>query len=129
MLNTYLTSYLDAKWVNDAVSSPCIDAGDPNSDWTAEPSPNGSRINMGAYGEQNKPAKAVFNQPFHLTLAPLADLASRYNAAFVCIMHLNKGNSSKALYRTQGSLAFPAAARAVWLVSNDPENPESKEGF
>jgi hypothetical protein len=62
-------------------------------------------------------------------LSPLGDLASRYNAAFVCIMHLNKGNSNKALYRTQGSLAFPAAARAVWLVSNDPENPESKRRF
>jgi 5S rRNA maturation endonuclease (ribonuclease M5) len=62
-------------------------------------------------------------------LAPLADLASRYNAALVCIMHLNKGNSSKALYRTQGSLAFPAAARAVWLVSNDPANPNSKRRF
>ncbi len=62
-------------------------------------------------------------------LAPLADLASRYNAAFVCIMHLNKGNSSKALYRTQGSLAFPAAARTVWLVSNDPANPNSKRRF
>jgi hypothetical protein len=44
-------------------------------------------------------------------------------------MHLNKGNSSKALYRTQGSLAFPAAARAVWLVSNDPANPNSKRRF
>ena len=62
-------------------------------------------------------------------LAPLADLASRYNVALVCIMHLNKGNSSKALYRTQGSLAFPAAARTVWLVSNDPANPTGKRRF
>jgi hypothetical protein len=62
-------------------------------------------------------------------LSPLADMASRFNVALVCIMHLNKGNSSKALYRTQGSLAFPAAARVVWLVSNDPENPESKRRF
>ena len=30
--------------------SPCIDAGDPNSDWTAEPPPHGERINMGAFG-------------------------------------------------------------------------------
>ncbi len=37
-------------WVNDSVTSPCIDAGNPNSDWTAELWPHGKRINMGAYG-------------------------------------------------------------------------------
>jgi len=37
-------------WVQDAVTSPCIDAGDPDSDWTLELLPNGGRINMGAYG-------------------------------------------------------------------------------
>lgn len=37
-------------WVYDAATSPCIDAGDPNSDWTAEPWPNGKRANMGGYG-------------------------------------------------------------------------------
>jgi hypothetical protein len=37
-------------WVKDDVTSPCIDAGDPNSDWKAELWPNGRRINMGAYG-------------------------------------------------------------------------------
>ncbi|MHC4535782.1 MAG: right-handed parallel beta-helix repeat-containing protein [Planctomycetota bacterium] len=30
--------------------SPCIDAGDPNSEFAFEPEPNGGRINMGAYG-------------------------------------------------------------------------------
>jgi len=30
--------------------SPCIDAGDPNSDFSLEPEPNGGRVNMGAYG-------------------------------------------------------------------------------
>ena len=37
-------------WVLDAVSSPCIDGGDPTAGPLAEPIPNGSRINMGAYG-------------------------------------------------------------------------------
>jgi len=37
-------------WVRDDVMSPCIDAGDPNSDWAAEPPPHGERINMGAFG-------------------------------------------------------------------------------
>jgi predicted outer membrane repeat protein len=38
------------QWVTDASTSPCIDAGDPNSDWKAELWPHGKRINMGAYG-------------------------------------------------------------------------------
>jgi L-ascorbate metabolism protein UlaG (beta-lactamase superfamily) len=37
-------------WVVDDVTSPCIDAGDPNSPVGDEPGPNGGRINMGAYG-------------------------------------------------------------------------------
>jgi probable HAF family extracellular repeat protein/parallel beta-helix repeat protein/predicted outer membrane repeat protein len=37
-------------WIKDDVNSPCIDAGDPNSDWTGEFWPHGKRINMGIYG-------------------------------------------------------------------------------
>ncbi len=37
-------------WVRDSVTSPCIDAGDPNSDWRNELWRHGKRINMGAYG-------------------------------------------------------------------------------
>jgi len=39
-----------ASWVQDDVTSPCIDAGDPNSPLGDEPSPNGGIINMGFYG-------------------------------------------------------------------------------
>ena len=37
-------------WILDRVTSPCIDGGDPSVDLLDEPIPNGSRINMGAYG-------------------------------------------------------------------------------
>lgn len=37
-------------WILDDVTSRCIDAGDPGDDVGEEPVPNGSRINMGAYG-------------------------------------------------------------------------------
>jgi len=37
-------------WQNDTVTSPAIDMGDPTSDYSLEPAPNGGRINMGAYG-------------------------------------------------------------------------------
>jgi hypothetical protein len=47
-----------SEWVIDANFSQCIDAGDPNSDWTAEPWPNGKRINMGAYGGTAQASKS-----------------------------------------------------------------------
>jgi hypothetical protein len=37
-------------WSKDGVTSLCIDAGDPDSDWKAELWPHGIRANMGAYG-------------------------------------------------------------------------------
>ncbi len=37
-------------WLLDVLSSPCIDTGNPDSDFSAELPPNGERINMGAYG-------------------------------------------------------------------------------
>jgi len=44
-------------WEKDQITSCCIDAGDPNSDWASEPWPNGKRINMGAYGGTNQASK------------------------------------------------------------------------
>ncbi len=37
-------------WVIDDVTSPCVDAGDPDADFSGEPEPNGGRVNVGAYG-------------------------------------------------------------------------------
>ena len=37
-------------WIIDGVTSPCVDSGDPDSDWTEELWPHGERINIGAYG-------------------------------------------------------------------------------
>jgi archaellum biogenesis ATPase FlaH len=62
-------------------------------------------------------------------LTPLVKMSERHGVALVCVMHLNKSNSGKAVYRTMGSLAFPAAARTVWLVSNDPADPQSLRRF
>lgn len=42
--------YTPSGWVLDAQTSPGIDAGDPASDFVQETVPNGSRVNLGAYG-------------------------------------------------------------------------------
>lgn len=45
-------------WVyTDAENSSCIDFGDPDSDYSREPEPNGGRINMGAYGNTEEASK------------------------------------------------------------------------
>ena len=60
-------------------------------------------------------------------LAPLAELAARFRVAVVCVTHLTKGSgTTKALYRAMGSLAFTAVARAVWLVTFDPEDRQRR---
>ncbi len=46
-------------WVIDDVTSPCIDAGDPNSPVGDEPFPNGGIINMGAYGGTTEASKSL----------------------------------------------------------------------
>jgi predicted outer membrane repeat protein len=45
-------------WVLDQVTSPCIDAGDPNSPVGDEPQPNGGRVNMGVYGGTAEASKS-----------------------------------------------------------------------
>jgi hypothetical protein len=47
------------KWVPDAMTSPCIDAGNALSPVGAEPMPNGSRINMGVYGGTDQASMAA----------------------------------------------------------------------
>ncbi len=44
-------------WVNDAHTSPCINSGDPASQYANEPAPNGGRANIGAYGNTAEASK------------------------------------------------------------------------
>ncbi|OGV64337.1 MAG: hypothetical protein A2498_02040 [Lentisphaerae bacterium RIFOXYC12_FULL_60_16] len=45
-------------WVKDVTNSPCLDAGDPASDYSLEPPFNGGRINLGAYGNTRQASKS-----------------------------------------------------------------------
>lgn len=47
------------RWMRDAVTSPCIDVGDPATPAGDEPQPNGGRINMGAYGGTAEASKSL----------------------------------------------------------------------
>jgi putative DNA primase/helicase len=58
-------------------------------------------------------------------LAPLAELARSIRVAVVAVDHLSKSNGP-ALYRPNGSIAFTAAARAVWLFARNPDDPAQR---
>ncbi|MCP4593333.1 MAG: hypothetical protein GY842_21570 [bacterium] len=57
-----------ASWVQDDVTSPCVDAGDPNSPIGYEPFPNGGVINIGAYGGTVEASKSYFGEPLCETI-------------------------------------------------------------
>ncbi len=46
------------QWVIDDMTSPCIDAGNPTDDYSNEPTPNGSQINLGAFGNTTFTSKS-----------------------------------------------------------------------
>jgi len=56
----------------------------------------------------------------------LSDLAGRHRVAIVAVTHLNKNAGGPAIYRSMGSLAFVAAARAVWVVTKDKDDPRRR---
>lgn len=62
------------------------------------------------------------NSDVRSLLAPLAELAARRAVAVLTVSHLNKG-AGPAMYRTSGSLAFVAAARAAYAVAKDKDDP------
>jgi hypothetical protein len=47
-------------WVLDGITSPCIDAGDPNSPVEQEPFPNGGLVNLGTFGGTSEASKSWF---------------------------------------------------------------------
>ena len=50
-------------WIQDDVTSPCIDAGYQKAPIGFEPFPNGGIVNLGAYGGTNKASKSYFGAP------------------------------------------------------------------
>jgi hypothetical protein len=63
------------------------------------------------------------NAEVRALLAPLSDIAAKHGTAIIGVSHLNKSAGTEALMRVTGSLAFVAAARAAYLVAQDPEDP------
>jgi putative DNA primase/helicase len=58
-------------------------------------------------------------------LCPLAALAARHGLAVLCVTHLRK-SAGAAVQRAIASIAFTAAARAVWAVAPDPSDADRR---
>lgn len=63
------------------------------------------------------------NAEVRAALAPLAELAAQHTIAVLAVSHLRKSLTGDAVLQVTGSLAFAAAARAVYLVVRDPDHP------
>ena len=59
-------------------------------------------------------------------LAPLSNLAGRYDIAIVGVEHPPKSSNGRAMNQVGGSIAFVAASRSAYLVSKDPEDEERR---
>lgn len=60
-LKSVVGTYSNGVWVTYTNHSPCIDLGDPSSDYSNEPMPNGSNVNIGIYGNTTEASKSRTN--------------------------------------------------------------------
>jgi AAA domain len=59
-------------------------------------------------------------------LDPLHDLANKTGVAIILIAHLNKANNVAAVNRIIGSSAFRDTCRVVYVMGQDPDDPERR---
>jgi hypothetical protein len=57
---------------------------------------------------------------------PLAKIAENQCVSVLVLAHLNKAQTASAVYRTSGSQQWPAAARAVFYVAEDPDDKDRR---
>jgi parallel beta-helix repeat protein len=79
-LQSVAGSFHGGAWTADLSHSPCIDAGDPSSDFSREPDSNGGRINIGADG--NTPEASLSWAGQSDSLPPSGAVSIKDNAAY-----------------------------------------------
>jgi len=81
------------RWVIDVNTSECIDAGDPNSNWSGETWPNGKRTNIGAFAGTIQASMngnaADFDLSGTVNFLDFAEFADKWSAQQLCIEDLN----------------------------------------
>jgi hypothetical protein len=62
-------------------------------------------------------------------LSPVRSMARRTGCAVLGVMHLRKSNvGGEAIHQVGGSIAFPAEARSVLVLTRDPDDPDGDRG-
>jgi len=116
-------------WFTDAVTSPCIDAGDPLSPIGQEAFPNGGIINMGAYGGTVEASKSYFGQPVCVTIVA-GDVNGDCKVNFLDFrlmsLHWLEGLTLPPLpgqasfpYPADGAIAISPSANLTWTAGSD----------
>ena len=110
-------------WVADTVTSPCVDAGDPANAYANEPSPNGGRINIGAYGNTTQASKtpgSSYTVTFTVgTGGTLSGISSQaVQAGKACTAVTAVPNTGYKLVNWTGTNGFVATTANPLTVSN-----------
>jgi putative DNA primase/helicase len=66
------------------------------------------------------------NAEVRALLSPLQTAAAQLKVAILGVSHLTKAQGMDALLRLQGSVAFGAAARVVWGITKDKDDPNRR---
>jgi hypothetical protein len=111
-------------WVNDSVTSPSIDAGNPSLAYAAEPAPNGHRVNQGAYGNTPEASKTPADTPFLTIGAAQFDLA---NGLMYFDLFMDNTNGFTGDVISFGARAILSGADAGHFVA-DPTQTRYKSG-
>lgn len=107
-------------WVVDDVMSPCIDAGDPNSDFSDETWPHGGWINMWAYGGTHEASMSLETQG--MTLPRVAYIFTNYDEAAESFQSLLGGyGCSTTLIRVVDVTATQLDSYDLLIVANDAQ--------
>ena len=106
------------RWLSDSdyEYSPCIDAGDPQDPFVAEPLPNGKRINMGAYGGTAEASKGADAWVFHVDKSSGSDNNSGLSRsdAFATI----QAAVDEATYNGDTVMVWPGVYREEVVLNN-----------
>jgi hypothetical protein len=71
-------------------------------------------------------ADANCDQHIRRVLSQISSLADEHGCAVICVRHLNKGTSPKAVYRGSGSIGMIGHARTGLVVAQDPDDDEQR---
>ncbi|MHC4168668.1 MAG: right-handed parallel beta-helix repeat-containing protein, partial [Planctomycetota bacterium] len=123
-------------WIRDDVTSPCIDAGNPDSDLGQEVWPHGGRINIGAYG--GTPQASMSTEPQAMLLPRVAyvyhnkiHVAEGYQAlltAYGCPTTLIPGQELATTPLDDYDLIIAGTDTGYSLVWADEQNVTAVEG-